>query len=63
MTVSVRIGSASCAGCVIAPQVVVIELETSGGKMCQSSAKNWIRMMPRKNDGIEYSVRLIADDV
>jgi len=29
--------------------------------MCQSNAKNWIRMIPKKNDGIEYSVRFNAD--
>ncbi len=50
---SVTIGSVSCAGWVIAPQVVVMLSETSGGKTCQSSAKNWIRISPRKNDGIE----------
>ncbi len=42
----------------IAAQVVVIVSLTPGGKMCQSSAKNWIRIRPRKNDGIEYSMKL-----
>ena len=50
---SVTIGSAISPGWVIAPQVVVMLSLTNGGKMCRSSAKNWIRIRPRKNDGIE----------
>ena len=42
----------------IAPHVEVMLSETPGGTRCQSRAKNWIRMMPRKNDGIEYRMKL-----
>ncbi len=58
---NVMTGRNSCVGCSIAANVLLLtELLASAGKMFQSSAKNWIRISPRKNDGIEYSVKLIA---